>query len=113
MFSRPIVIDSTPPIPGVTIEVTDLILINTTINATSTTGISAICIIVIICYTFTIHHLFIRQCITEIEDYDAICQRSLTQVTIAWQEFADDESPIIRLAHIRFPQLQNCSHIFQ
>ncbi|CAH1258771.1 JAG1 [Branchiostoma lanceolatum] len=76
-FSEPITVDMTPPAPGLVIELTgvDLVELQPPYNLTD----------VAICNS--------RE---DCEKHNAVCQKSLTSVYAAWEDFLDPESPVIR-----------------
>ncbi|XP_066300154.1 uncharacterized protein [Branchiostoma lanceolatum] len=77
-YSDAIIIDDTPPLAGLVVEVSDVNTFNFSIDGLGLPITS--------------------QCnsATECEILDAMCQRSLTSVSAAWEPFTDTESPIIR-----------------
>ncbi|KAI0215917.1 hypothetical protein LSAT2_032052 [Lamellibrachia satsuma] len=77
-FSRPLLVDNTPPQGGLVIELPDTCItsVNTAVDTdTNTTQQEAAA-------------AFTRK--------DVICQRALTQVVVAWQPFEDPETEVIR-----------------
>ncbi|XP_078578634.1 uncharacterized protein LOC144863382 [Branchiostoma floridae x Branchiostoma japonicum] len=76
-FSEPIAVDLTPPVPGLVIELTGIDLIE-------------------LQHRDNLTYVAICNSREDCEEHNAVCQKSITSVYAAWEDFQDPESPVIR-----------------
>ncbi|KAI8510725.1 hypothetical protein Bbelb_116410, partial [Branchiostoma belcheri] len=76
-FSEPITVDMTPPVPGLVIELTGVHVIEQ--QPRENMSDAEIC-----------------NSREDCENHNAVCQKSLTSVYAAWEDFLDPESPVTR-----------------